>query len=255
MTRRSRPYRRREVIYRDNRTNEPYRFEARFTRFVPAEWAQATVDGHLRFGTLSEYRRAERGGEDRLSDSEEGVSEFRSVGPAVQLDGMWNGIHLENVKISGATVANFISRQEVESRVFCATRGDYARGRHLKMLGRNPSLTHFVIFDTRLFADAVGKVCESVLPRAPHAWTIGVAEYVESRTTLDRSLAPRSPDEHREMRNALLRKPARFRHEHEIRFAISAGDDPVPMPILVRDLPPDVALAFAAAVIRSGSWE
>jgi hypothetical protein len=158
-----------------------------------------------------------------------------------------------NARIEGCGVS--VSRRSIaQAYVFCATRYDYRSDVHKKIAEKNPSLTHYVVFDTERFIDALGHLAAHVCPTSAHNYGGNEVTYVDSREseyTFDELVD--TSKESRRFVDAMFRKPRDFAHEEEIRFGFGPERGGPTDPLYVKDMAAHFVHLFKAAIVSCGA--
>lgn len=226
------------------------------TKFVPERFFGATLQGYVKFGTLQEYNSGEEALEARLRDNQDGVWSEWWRGNVENFSGSMSELKFANVTFAGD--GNAVKINHVfHAFAFCATKGPYDRAVHREIINAgNESLTHYVVFDTRLFLGAAGILFRDEPDRRMNI-IAGEIEYLKGPKDSERStdqvrqgIEPRAAEAY--MR-AAFSKSAIFEHEREFRITAIRNGAPLPEPpLIVNALMGAAASAFREAATTSG---
>lgn len=230
------------------------------TKFCAPDFFEPTLRGHLRIGTLEEFRNWE-GGEPRLRDADEGM--FADVVPddvlsaSMRIDGMT----LNNVSFTGGTKGAFKVVTYYHALIYCVTSGAFNPNVHAAFVREgNASLSCYVVFDAR-------KLFETLVHAIGHCrsgegyFLCRDVDYVDEKSR-DQSVPQlkaqydqatgEAVDPMEQLTNAVFRKPLRFAYEREIRLAAIFHKSRSEQPILLKDIPPQFADRARSAIVASG---
>lgn len=235
------------------------------TKYVNQEYFNATKNGHLKFGTLDEYRNQENGYENRFTDNAEGISELNvpCKGNTRNLSFVLGGWGVQNVSVIGnpnrnhmiASIINII-----DANVFCASVGKYNPNHHRIIKGKgNNTLTHYVSFELSKFIYACERLCKCM-----NAYSLTVNPVIyQSRDVeiLPKDLSMNDPynDSNFQInlfKKMLFHKPQKFSHENEIRVVIvplKNKNDKI-SPVFTNNFPSSIPKLFRNAVASSGEY-
>ncbi|PHS21992.1 MAG: hypothetical protein COA85_12240 [Robiginitomaculum sp.] len=229
------------------------------TKFVEEKYFEDTKAGRIKFGTLKEYREYEGDVEARLGDSQEGICTEVVRGPIVNKTFKFGIIDARNITIDPRTTP-VRSTLTYNAFIFCATTGNYDQQVHINIQSKNPTLTHYVVFDLMRFQ----KPIFNLFNHCPFKVEIygGNVFYQPPEIFYDARNLSSDIDPSRDMGKALERqemalfaKSPRFSYEKEYRICAVPGWEKAKIikPVFTKGFSKDIQNEFASAVIGSGS--
>jgi len=194
------------------------------TRHFNRKYAEITMSGSFRFGTIEGYRPADQAQLGRFSDYQEGLQRevFHSR------TGIYN-IKLDDGVLSDNTIIGFSDPVAIEYRVndycSCSSIGDFEKERALLLRSRgNPDIDYYVVYDLRKLLSAIDL---TISERSDLAHLTAISRKVEYGQK-DRHWRIEEQYTHKEDRdhlavwlgNAFVKSPD-YCHEEEVRILLT----------------------------------
>lgn len=231
------------------------------TKHCRPEVREWMLNGHFKIGSHKEYSKGEATG--ALSDTAEGTDEIAIKGDMNNFSGRIGAISFHNVSIVNSRSNNaVVSRNEINSLVFCASNGAYDPKRHAAIIEGvsshsyppNADLTAYLTLDGDKLHAALTAATDELFG-VKTRW-IGIpVSYGSRNEKFDGKNFKGFSDQElmRRLVRATARKPERFAVEEEFRFVFAfQPKNPLPETIYTKDLSECIHEAFRQTVVDIG---
>ena len=219
------------------------------TKYVEEEFFHDTNKGKLKFGTLQEYRSAEKGVDKRLSDNLDGVERFAVPQPIINKSFVLDGNTYSNMTMINHIGPSMVSDHQFNAYVYCFVDGAYSREHHLQFIKNgNEKLSCYVVMDLTSFMCAADYMFSFFRKERLSNVLVATVNYVDEKTKNMElnDFANIKPN----LIDAVFNKSREFEYENELRVAFFSNQEKT---FLTQSVHSEVPKLFADAVVSFGA--